>query len=227
MPQRVKAMERIPEEEAIAELADVRRYNKIMGRGFVRREYRKIARMLRSFGLPAGCRVLDVGTGTGYVALETADAFDGKCCVVGLDISSAMLSVAEENARSRGLEASVAWEKGQAAAMPFDDGEFDAAVSSGSLHHWEDPIRVFDEISRVMKPEGRLIVRDFRRPSHWGFPSLLATAIGLTLPSDFRGHYWGSIRSSYTAKEIGGMLERSGLSGSRVFEDMLDVTIIR
>ena len=102
--------------------------------------------------------------------------------------------------------------------MPFEDGEFDGVISSGSLHHWKDPIKVFNEIGRVVKPEGRVIVRDSKRLSGWGPARFLAILIGLTLPSDFRKHYWGSIRSSYSPKEAGAMVEGSSLSGSRLVE---------
>lgn len=111
--------------------------------------------------------------------------------------------------------------------MPFGDGKFDAVVSSGSLHHWEDPVRVFDEITRVTKAGGRVIIRDSRRLSALSLSGLMASLIGLTLPPDFCVHYWSSIRSSYTPDEVGSMVARSRLRGSRIAGDMLDIMGIR
>ncbi len=220
-------MERVPESEAIAELKDARRYSAVMGRGLVQHEYRHLARHAVALGVPQGGRVLDVGTGPGFVAIEVARLLQGRDCrVVGLDLSPAMLAVAEENARRAGLQDTLSWQEGDAKAMPFGDGEFDLVVSSGSLHHWEDPRVVLDEIARVLREGGGYVVRDSKRLEA-GRPHLLAWAIGMTVPPDFRRHYWGSIRSSYTAAELRAILERSRLSGWRIVEDGLDLMIIK
>ena len=79
-------MKRIPEEEAMVGWEDARRFNQVMGRGMVQHEYGKLARSLVGLGLPQGCRVLDVGTGTGYVALEVASCLKGTGQVVGVDL---------------------------------------------------------------------------------------------------------------------------------------------
>jgi ubiquinone/menaquinone biosynthesis C-methylase UbiE len=219
-------MERKPEGEAISEVTDARRFNKIMGRGMVQLEYRRLARTLAGFDLPKKAAILDVGTGTGYVALEVAAALP-TACVTGIDLSEAMLNLARENSHSRGLDHAVVWKNGHADAMPFEDDEFDAVISSGSLHHWENPVQVFNEIERVVRPGGRVIVRDSKRVKAWSFAGLIATLIGLSLPADFRRHYWGSIRSSYTATEVTAMMEQSRLKGVRIKEDVIDLMIIR
>jgi ubiquinone/menaquinone biosynthesis C-methylase UbiE len=145
-------MKRIPENEAIAEMEDARYYSKMMSGWLVQHEYRALAREVARMGVPPGGRVLDVGTGPGFVAIEVARLLRGNGCeIVGLDLSKAMLTVAAENAQREGLSGTLTWREGDAKAMPFDDGEFDFVVSSGSLHHWEDPLIVFDEIARVLK----------------------------------------------------------------------------
>jgi ubiquinone/menaquinone biosynthesis C-methylase UbiE len=228
-------MERIPENETIVEMEDARRFNEVMSGRLVQHEYRRLARHVVEMGvLPPGGRVLDVGTGPGFVAIEVARLLQGSGCedfdlsraVVGLDLSQAMLTLAAENAQREGLDGALTWREGDAKAMPFDDGEFDFVVSSGSLHHWEDPLPVLDEIARVLKDNGQCIVRDSKRLQRWG-PRFFAWAIGMTIPRDFRVHYWGSIKSSYTTAELRTILERSRLQGWRVVEDFLDVMIIK
>jgi ubiquinone/menaquinone biosynthesis C-methylase UbiE len=219
-------MERIPENEAIAEMQDTHRYNQVMSGRLVQHEYRRLARDVVEMGVPPGGKVLDVGTGPGFVALEIARLLRGSAQVVGLDLSRAMLTVAAENARREGLGDALAWREGDAKAIPFDDGEFDFVVSSGSLHHWDDPLVVLDEIARVLKDDGQCIVRDSKRLQRWG-PRLFAWAIGMTIPRDFRVHYWGSIRSSYTGDELSQILQRSRLKGWRIVEDVMDVMIVK
>ncbi|MFZ5916491.1 MAG: class I SAM-dependent methyltransferase [Chloroflexota bacterium] len=220
-------MERIPESEAIAAMADARRYSQVMSRRLVQHEYCQLAREVVRMGVPSGGRVLDVGTGPGFVAIEVARLLQGTGCqVVGLDLSAAMLVVAAENGAQQGLSDLLTWREGDARAMPFDDDEFDAVVSSGSLHHWEDPQAVVNEIARVLKPGGHCIIRDSKRLQRGG-PRLFAWAIGLTLPRDFREHYWHSIRSSYTPQELTAILETSHLRGWRIVEDLLDLMVVK
>jgi len=220
-------MERRPEGEAIAEMADARRFNQVMSNRLVQHEYRRLARQVVETGVPPGGKVLDLGTGPGFVAIEIARLLQANNCqVVGLDLSRAMLSVAAENARRQGLNGSLTWREGDAKALPFEDGQFDFVVSSGSLHHWEDPLRVFDEVARVLKEDGQTIIRDSKRLQGWG-SRLFAWAIGLSIPSDFRVHYWNSIKSSYTRPELETLLERSQLRGWHIVEDVMDLMIVK
>jgi ubiquinone/menaquinone biosynthesis C-methylase UbiE len=221
-------MERVPESEAIDELADARRFNEFMGGNrFRQQEYRQLARDAVSLGVPPRGKVLDVGTGPGYVAIEVARLLQGTGSqVVGMDLSGPMLALAAGNAASVGLNGVLTWRAGDAKAMPFDDGEFDLIVCNDSLHHWEDPQPVFDEIARVLKPGGKCLVRDSKRLQKWT-ARLFARLIGWLIPADFRGHYWNSIQSSYTAEELRAVLERSRLQGWQIVEGFMDLTVVK
>jgi ubiquinone/menaquinone biosynthesis C-methylase UbiE len=198
-----------------------------MSNRLVQHEYRRLARDVVEMDVPPGGRVLDVGTGPGFVAIEVARLLRGNGReVVGLDLSTAMLTVAAENAGREGLNGALTWREGDAKTMPFEDDEFDIVVSSGSLHHWEDPLQVFDEVARVLKDDGGCIIRDSKRLQRWA-PRLFAWAIGMTIPPDFRVHYWNSIKSSYTTAELESILERSQLTGWRIVEDFMDLMIVK
>lgn len=218
-------MERIAEGQVISEMRDARRYNQVMSGRMVQHEYRALARQVADMGVPSGGRVLDVGTGPGFVALLVAQLLP-DAQVVGLDLSTAMLTVAAENAQQKGLNGRLSWREGDAKAMPFADDEFDFVVSSGSLHHWEEPLLVLDEAARVLKPNGGCIIRDSKRLQSWA-PRLAAGAIGLMIPRDFRVHYWASIRSSYTPRELRRLLEQSRLQGWEIVEDFMDLAIVK
>lgn len=236
-------MERIPESEAIAEIKDARRFNRLMGGRLRQHEYRDLARQVVEMGLPPGGRVLDVGTGPGFVAIAVARLLQGSGYeVVGLDLSQAMLALAAKNAAQAGLNGApfdaahgrpfdaahgkLTWRVGDAKAMPFEDGEFDFVISNDSLHHWDDPVPVLDEIARVLKDDGQCIIHDSKR-LHSRAPRLVAGAIGMLIPSDFRVHYWNSINSSYTPQELRSILERSRLQGGRVVEGFMDLMIVK
>lgn len=124
---------------------------------------------MRAEGDFAGCRVLDVGCGTGRVALALAGEAQE---VVGIDASEEML--AEGRARSGG---SIVFERARAEALPFPDGHFERAVAR-LVVHLVDRGRALPELRRVLASGGRLLVATFR-PEHFDriwlapyFPSL-------------------------------------------------------
>lgn len=219
-------MERIPEGQVIAAAPDVQRYNRVMGRGLMMQEYRRLAR--HAVSLVAADRpvqALDVGTGPGFVAIQVAHLLPPGSTVTGLDLSQEMLAAAAENAQCAGVGGHTRWQFGNAAEMPFPDDHFDLLTSSGSLHHWEKPQAIFNEIARVLKPCGALLVRDSKRlQGDW--PQTFARLIGWTIPTDFRVHYWNSIWSSYTAVELEAILSQSDLKGWRIEQDIMDLMVI-
>jgi ubiquinone/menaquinone biosynthesis C-methylase UbiE len=221
-------MERIPESEAIAEPVDARRFNEVMGSNrFRQADYRRLARRAVDLGVPPGGTVLDMGTGSGFVAIEVARLLEGTGCrVVGMDLSTAMLALAAENATEVGLNGTLSWREGDVKAMPFDAGAFDLIVSNDSLHHWDDPLLVFDEIARVLKDGGHCIIHDSKRlKRRW--PWLFVRTVSLSIPRDFRVHWWNSIKSSYTADELHSILERSRLTGWQIEEDFMDLAVVK
>jgi ubiquinone/menaquinone biosynthesis C-methylase UbiE len=95
--------------------------------------------------------VVDLGSGTGYLSIEIAKRASGLQ-VYGVDLSRQMVKIARRHAR--GVE-NVQFEFGDAAALSFEDDSIDFIISTGSLHHWNKPDKVFDECYRVLKKDGQ------------------------------------------------------------------------
>ncbi|MBN1582375.1 MAG: class I SAM-dependent methyltransferase [Anaerolineae bacterium] len=221
-------VKRIPESQAIAQMTDARQFSEVMGNNRIRQAgYRQLARQAVDLGVPEGGMVLDMGTGPGYVAIELAKLLAGSGSrVIGMDLSEAMLALAAENAAKARVADIVSWRQGDARAMPFQDGEIDLIVSNDSLHHWTDPLPVFDEIARVLKADGRCVVHDSKRlQRRW--PWLFVKTVSLSIPRDFRVHWWNSIKSSYTSDELRAILERSRLKNWRIEEEFLDLRVVK
>ena len=125
-------------------------------------EYRYFVRKLLRKGVRSG-RVLDIGTGSGLLALELAKVGNCHFDIVALDISEDMISKARENAECYGVSNNIEFIRASAASLPFADNHFDLVVSYASLHHWFQPIAVFDEIARVTKETGYAVIRDNKR----------------------------------------------------------------
>lgn len=120
-----------------------------------RNHLKKIHRIRQFLALPAGARVLEVGTGTGIHARELL-ALD-PLRYHGLDLSPGMLAVAR--ARLGGVP-TCQLQVGDGTALPFADGSFDGALMSGTLHHFARPDLALRELARVLRPGGRLAVME-------------------------------------------------------------------
>jgi SAM-dependent methyltransferase len=107
-------------------------------------------------GLEPGHRVLDLGTGTGAVAQRAAPMLAPAGQVVGVDVSTDMLALAQQRIAAQGLT-NVIFREGRAEELPADDGSFDAVLASLSLMYVIDRAAAAQEIARVLRPGGRLV----------------------------------------------------------------------
>jgi demethylmenaquinone methyltransferase/2-methoxy-6-polyprenyl-1,4-benzoquinol methylase len=106
--------------------------------------------------LPEGGVALDIGTGTGDLTLELARSAPGAL-VIGLDFAGPMLTRAPGKARQEGLEGLTAWTLGDGHRLPFRDHTFDAVTSAFVLRNFADLDGAFREMSRVVRPGGRVV----------------------------------------------------------------------
>jgi ubiquinone/menaquinone biosynthesis C-methylase UbiE len=107
--------------------------------------------------------ILDVGTGTGQIPIELCRRLPA-CQVTAIDLADHMLAVGRENVRRANLDARLRLERWDAKEMPCADDTFAAVMSNSIVHHIPEPIAVFAEMVRVVRPGGVLFVRDLLRP---------------------------------------------------------------
>ena len=159
--------------------------------------------------------LLDVGSGPGGIPLKIA-----RCCpelmVVGVDRSMNMIVAARRSALELGLAERALFLVGDASKLSFRNATFDLVISNSLLHHVADPIPVFNEMARVAKPAGIVLLRDLRRPSRLAFP-LHVCWFGRYYSGLMRKLYTDSVRAAYTAPELAGLLQRSALADARLF----------
>ena len=130
-------------------------------------------RVLERAALAEGERVLDVACGTGTLALSAVRSAR-NVRVTGVDGDPAILERARAKAGNE-----VTFDEGLSTELPYEDGSFDAVLSTLFFHHLSDDakLRSAEEVRRVLRPAGRLVIGDLGRPQD----PLMRVAVLLTV----------------------------------------------
>jgi ubiquinone/menaquinone biosynthesis C-methylase UbiE len=163
---------------------------------------------------PAGNKVLDIGTGSGLLAMEIS-RLKPDWQITGVDISADMVNYARGSIDQAGLSGTIDLVQAAAAELPFPDGCYDIVVSNASLHLWQDPASIFNEIARVTAPGGFFLLWDnLRAPAFYPVFNIAGRLMGMN--RDQQALWLKAIRSSYTVGEVKKLLEKSALKNARV-----------
>jgi SAM-dependent methyltransferase len=174
-------------------------------------EFRPILRYLASqLDRAQTAEILEIGPGPGWMAIELAKSHPAVR-ITGIDTSEAFVALAIKNSRCEGVADRTAFTLGEAAEMhELADDSFDAVFSNQSLHYWDSPERVFNQIARVLKPSGVFCIGDDRRDMNW--QGKLQVMVGRCILSRRIGASWErSLLGCLTPAEVGVVLERSEL----------------
>jgi ubiquinone/menaquinone biosynthesis C-methylase UbiE len=153
-------------------------------------------------GVKPGEWAVDIGCGTGIYTVELAQR---SARVIGLDPSMEMITIAQEKLRQAGLTGHFIC--GSAEALPFGSGKFDLALAVTSLCFVHSPDRAIEEMRRVLRPGGRLVLGELNRFSTW---TLLRRLKGLFRETIYnQAHFWSRL-------ELEGLLQAQGFHSSTV-----------
>lgn len=143
-----------------------------------------------------GDTVLDIACGPGIVACELVKFVSH---VTGIDITPAMIEQAKQMQKERKLN-NITWKIGDIITLPFDDSSFSLVITRYSFHHLLNPPKVLDEMIRVCKPDGRIVIID-------------------VTPESSKANEYNSVEKlrdpshvkAFTFRELSKMMEESGL----------------
>ena len=110
-------------------------------------------------GAGPGTTVIDVGTGTGFLAEA---AIDAGATVIGIDLSEGMLEQVSTRLRGKPFAA----RQSDGSTLPLNGSEADAVIANMFLHHAEDPPEAIRQMAAALKPGGRLVITDADTHEH-------------------------------------------------------------
>ena len=158
--------------------------------------------------LRAGESVLDLGSGGGLDAFLAAERVGPTGHVVGVDMTPAMVERARGNAAKAGI-GNVSFREGRLEALPVADASVDAVTSNCVINLVPDKGAVFQEVARVLKPGGRLVVSDI----------VLDGELPEVLRNDLLA-YVGCVSGAMQRGQYFGLLEAAGLGQVEVLKDV-------
>lgn len=139
--------------------------------------------------------ILDLGCGNGNVLAALAKCTNSK--LFGLDLSENMINEAKKR-----LNNDAELKIGDSENLPYKDSKFDVVICNASFHHYIHPKKVLNEIKRVLKPNGILILGDPTFPCNW-----LLKIINKFLPMSNSGDY-----KLYNQKMISSLFNECGFT---------------
>jgi ubiquinone/menaquinone biosynthesis methyltransferase len=172
-------------------------------------------------GLDAGDRALDVCCGTGDLALELKRRVGSDGAVVGVDFSEPMLALARGKSRRAGLP--VDYRSANALALPFADGEFDAATVGFGVRNVVDLPLALAELRRVVRPGGRIVILEIttpqRPPLRWfysvWFDRIVPLLGAAAREADAYSYLPESVRRFPPARDLAALMDATGLGDVR------------
>ena len=205
-------MQRIPEPELMTDDAQCQAYASAdfaaSNQAFV-----EVARGL----IPANATtVLDLGCGPGDVMIRLARACP-SLKITAVDGSPAMIHLASAAIGDCGLSRTIKALQGYVPGLPLNAGHFDVVLSKDFLHHLPDPMVLWHEVRRLIKPGGLICVMDLQRPDSPEAAQKIVDAVAGNEAGVLRIDFYNSLLAAFTPEEIREQLKAATLN--------LDVTI--
>lgn len=166
--------------------------NSLMSLGMDKR-WRRIA--VKRVGAKPGMHILDVCCGTGQLSMEIGNIVGDEGKVTGLDFSQNMLDVAKKSAAQSPNRDNIQFIQGDAMALPFSDNSFDGVTVGWGLRNLPDLRQGIKEMTRVVKPGGKVVSLDMAKPSLLGFKQVYWLYFEKLVP--LMGKIWAKKSSAY------------------------------
>lgn len=164
---------------------------------------------------PDAIKILDAGTGTARIPILMCQRRP-QYLITAVDLAQSMLIVGQRNVEEAGLRQRIRPERVDTKRMPYPDLEFDIVVSNSLVHHLPEPLSFFQEVKRLIKPGGALLIRDLIRPEDDGVVNNLVNKIGDSYDPHQQQLFRDSLKAALTLAEVQAAIDLVGLSGVKL-----------
>ena len=122
-------------------------------------------RILAAARIDARDRVLDLGCGIGNLLIALSERIAFTQPAIGVDVSPALIELGRRELHRAGFDGRVELRVAFATELPFEDQSFDVVISSHVIKHLDDDalLRAFAEVHRVLRPNGRFLIWEFKK----------------------------------------------------------------
>ena len=200
-----KMIPRILEVEVMDTADEARDYDAMDHRAVNTRFAEDFQRLATTHSFPDDGRILDIGTGTALIPIEMAARLP-RAKFTAIDLAEEMLKLGRRNVERAQLMDRIELKRIDAKDLAGSDGAFDAVVSNSIVHHIPDPMAVFREMRRVVKPGGLIFVRDLLRPESEAELSRLVDLYTAGANDRQRGLFADSLHAALTLEEVEDLL---------------------
>ena len=166
---------------------------------------------------PHAIKVLDIGTGTARIPILMCQQRP-QYLITGIDLAQSMLIIGQRNVADAKLTQRIKLERVDSKRMPYPDLEFDMLVSNSLVHHLPDPLSLFGEVKRLVKPGGAMLIRDLIRPENDKIVNELVANIGADYDPHQQQLFHDSLKAAFTLVEIQELIDRVGLTQVKLYQ---------
>ena len=153
-----------------------------------------------------------------HIPLLVADRVT-DCTVLAVDLSPAMLAIAERRLMSSPHQTRIELHLGDARKLELAGHSFDAVFSNTIIHHLGDPRPVLREAARLLRPGGALLIRDLYRPDSDAAADRLVAAHAAGVGPVARELFRASLCAAFTPDELRALADECGLAGAELVID--------
>ena len=166
---------------------------------------------------PKVAKVLDLGTGTARIPLILSQQRP-QWQIIAIDLAENMLKIGAEHIKKAGLQKQIILELVDAKQLPYPNEHFDLVISNSLFHHLPDPLPFLQEINRVLKPQGALLIRDLIRPNNQEILQNLVESIGAEYDAHQKQLFADSLHAAFTIDEVNQLMSQAGLKDVKIYQ---------
>jgi ubiquinone/menaquinone biosynthesis C-methylase UbiE len=164
---------------------------------------------------PDAVKILDAGTGTARIPILMCQRRP-QYLITAVDLAQSMLIVGQRNVEEAGLTQRIRLERVDTKRMAYPDLEFDLVISNSLVHHLPDPLSFFQEVKRLVRPGGAILIRDLIRPDNDKVVNDLVAKIGEGYDAHQQQLFRDSLKAALTLAEVRTAIDRIGLGGVKL-----------